>query len=621
MTFHLLSIAVLLLLAVELSAEESGGAHGESLPVGGLIEHSFVPREAIEQPFLAAVWVIVDVPAASGARSDVAIPAFYDGDGAWRIRYTPQAPGCHRIARYLLGEDADTAAVLDVAADSPREYQVAPGPFRAFPRPSGETVQQFVFNDGTPYFPIGHNAGWSSVDGYEKMFRAMHEAGLNWSRVWMPHWSGQSLDWVMGKSLARGELDLGAARRMDRIIALAEENAIQIQLVLQHHGQFSTFVNPTWDNHPWNAANGGWLETPSQFFTDPEAIRLTRAKYRYIVARWGYSPAIMAWELFNEVQYTDGYQGEEALALWTQAQSTNLLSLADVSKLMAMARNLPATPESEGPSQWQRLVEAWNRKTQHLEPQWDYGLGRHTVGEWHRGMARYLRSLDPYPRMITTSCPPLDSPVWDEMDFYQVHLYEREMIAPMVNLPGGLSAYDKPVFIAEMGDHEIDDPLKDDGRYMHGMMWSGLFSGASGAAQVWAWDQAERHNWYTDFRAMTRFAAAARLAERSYAPASPLAYRSDDAAGNITSFALESNGAFIFWLYDKDTINTPEPASHEGRVVLPAHFAKRENLTVTWWDTRSGEVLARAAVPQGTESELPTPRFRGDVAAIIEENR
>jgi hypothetical protein len=38
---------------------------------------------------------------------------------------------------------------------------------------------------------------------------------------------------------------------------------------------------------------------------------LTKAKYRYIIARWGYSPSILAWELFNEVQYTDAARDKQ----------------------------------------------------------------------------------------------------------------------------------------------------------------------------------------------------------------------------------------------------------------------------------------------------------------------
>ena len=79
-------------------------------------------------------------------------------------------------------------------------------------------------------------------------------------------------------------------------------------MTLQHHGQYSTTVDPNWPQNPFNTANGGFLSDPKQFFTDTTAKALTKRKYRYIVARWGYSPAVMAWELFNEVQFTDAAQ-------------------------------------------------------------------------------------------------------------------------------------------------------------------------------------------------------------------------------------------------------------------------------------------------------------------------
>lgn len=81
----------------------------------------------------------------------------------------------------------------------------------------------------------------------------------------------------------------------------AERHGIYFQLVLQHHGQYTT-TNSNWDENPWNAENGGFLNTPEEFLTSERAKELTRRKYRYIMARWSYSPQIMAWELFNEVQ-------------------------------------------------------------------------------------------------------------------------------------------------------------------------------------------------------------------------------------------------------------------------------------------------------------------------------
>ena len=66
------------------------------------------------------------------------------------------------------------------------------------------------------------------------------------------------------------------------------------QMVLQHHTQYSTAARADWDAHPWNLANGGWLKTPLDFFTDEQARAITRDKFRYIAARWGYSSSIMA---------------------------------------------------------------------------------------------------------------------------------------------------------------------------------------------------------------------------------------------------------------------------------------------------------------------------------------
>src|SRR5690606_29016805 len=128
-----------------------------------------------------------------------------------------------------------------------------------------------------------------------------------------------NLDGVLGKKMEDGELDRQVARRWDAVVDAAEEHGVYFQFVLQYHGQVSTSVNPNSHENPWNAANGGWLESPSHFFTDERARRLTRQKYRYIVARWGYSPSIMAWELFNEVELTDGYVERGLRELWELA--------------------------------------------------------------------------------------------------------------------------------------------------------------------------------------------------------------------------------------------------------------------------------------------------------------
>ena len=152
---------------------------------------------------------------------------------------------------------------------------------------------------------------------------AAHE---NWSRVWMTHFYdngttlGLNLDWPKVNNTI-GQLSLTNAQHWDAIVAAAEQAGIHFQMTLQHHGQYSSTngsnVNPNWEQNPYYTANGGFLSNATNFFTDTTAQSLTKRKLRYIAARWGYSPAIMAWELFNEVQFTDAAYANQ----WSNIES------------------------------------------------------------------------------------------------------------------------------------------------------------------------------------------------------------------------------------------------------------------------------------------------------------
>jgi hypothetical protein len=187
----------------------------------------------------------------------------------------------------------------------------------------------------------------------------MGQAGENWSRVWMNHWDGKNLDWVQGGQNAPGTLSLDVARRWDAIVEAAATHGIYFQMVLQHHGQYSSRTDTNWEINPWNTKNGGFLATPEEFFTHSRARALTRAKYRYIVARWGYSPHVMAWELFNEVEWTDAIRDQKA----------------------------------------------------------------ETVAAWHKEMAAFLRQHDPNRHLVTTSSSTSIAGLYDAMDYVQPHAY------------------------------------------------------------------------------------------------------------------------------------------------------------------------------------------------------
>ena len=195
---------------------------------------------------------------------------------------------------------------------------------------------------------------------------------MNWSRVWGCHWDDRNPYWTTNLPKPKDNwMSEGALDRWDDVIKAAEKNDIRFQFVFFHHGMFSSSVNPNWPDHPWNAKNGGFLKSAADFFTDPEAKRRTKMLLRYYVARYGYSSSIMAWELFNEVQFVDRIREKNDWAM---------------------------------------------------------------VGQWHDEMADYVRSIDTAHHLITTSSE-LGQPIWNRTDYSQGHGYPASVAGMLAGTP------------------------------------------------------------------------------------------------------------------------------------------------------------------------------------------
>ncbi len=59
---------------------------------------------------------------------------------------------------------------------------------------------------------------------------------------------------------------------------------------------------------PCNIKNGGPLEKLIDYFTNPKAQKANYDRLRYLVARYGYSPNVFVWELWNEVDGNDAFR-------------------------------------------------------------------------------------------------------------------------------------------------------------------------------------------------------------------------------------------------------------------------------------------------------------------------
>jgi Cellulase (glycosyl hydrolase family 5) len=387
------------------------------------------------------------------------LPVFFSGNGEFAVRTRAAEVGEYRlgVVTEKIGEQTVQLGVAAMGHVRRTVKEVAPLPPVVGSR--GQPAR-FVLGTGAPFTPMGANVPWASSGGLKFHLDAIAEfqkEGLNWMRIWMSHWGGLNLEWRAagrGTALPPGILDLRVAAEWDKIVAAAEEKNVYLQIVLQHHGQYSTTVNSNWKEHPWNAANpGGFLATPDEFFTSANATGLTAMKYRYIVARWGYSPAVLAWELFNEVHWTD-----------------------------------PINQKHDDRS----------------------------VARWHDAMADFIRSVDVHRHLVTTSTEDLASPIYARMDFYQPHLYAQNILAGARGFSRPVEKLDRPVFYGEVGDDhmELGGPQKDSGVAIVPPVWASLMGQGVYAAQPWLGEKLLQSRRLGELGAAARFLKATRLGER-----------------------------------------------------------------------------------------------------------
>ncbi|GBC98834.1 hypothetical protein HRbin17_01350 [bacterium HR17] len=140
----------------------------------------------------------------------------------------------------------------------------------------------------------------------------------------------------------------------------------------------------------------------------------------------------------------------------------------------------------------------------------------HAPAAWIQEMAQFMRRMDPYGHLLTTTYG--DDAVWQlpEMDFTQTHWYgdgsQRDCVATVVQLHRQhLDKYRKPFLLGEFGiDWRTPDTTYDpqgNALHWHNGMWASLMSGGMGTACVWFWDSyVDRLNLWQQLRPIADFA-------------------------------------------------------------------------------------------------------------------
>ena len=384
------------------------------------------------------------------------------GGGRFKVRFSPDREGvwAYRISVKDANGTMQTGQMTFTCTASKNSAN------KGFVR-SGQS-NYLRFDDGGQFIPVGENMAWHNDDAFEdyrNWLTALKENGGNFFRLWHAHW-GLGIEWRSGWRNFGGlrRYQQMNCRYQDWLFDFCAENGIYVMLCLQHHGQVSSRVNPNWTDNPYNAANGGPCLHPPDFFTSEEALAHTRNRLRYIVARWGYSRSIIAWELFNEVDLADDYTDRRAeVAGWH----------------FDMAAYLKALDPNE-----------------------------------HLVTTSYAYADQ-------------DPVVWasPDIDFTQTHFYlntsniERSLVSGVRRY---LDDYGKPSLSGEfgLGSHPGLSNADVDGIHLHNSLWGVLFGGGLGSAMTWWWDSyVHPKDLYYHFAPLSAVAAEMPFLEGNMAPA------------------------------------------------------------------------------------------------------
>lgn len=379
----------------------------------------------------------------------------------WRLRYLPELVGPHRVTVTVLtnGQPAGAPAILTfIVAENP-----APPARQGGVRLSAGG-RFFETADGRALPLIGANICWHGNRGtydYDDWFAALAAAGGNFARLWMAPWAfGIEAEANTGLNYR-----LDRAWQLDHVFRLAERHGIYLLLCLDYHGMFETQPdywggNDNWKINPYNAANGGPCATQNEFFTLPAARAMYQKRLRYLIARYGASPNLLAWQFFNEIDNVYRYFQPADVAAWHA-------DMAD----------------------WLKAHDPW----------------RHLVTT-----------------SLTGGSDRPDLWRLPQLDFAIYHSYSQAR--PAAALPDivhrFLTNYGKPMLIGEFGTdwrgwRREQDP------YLRGWrqgLWAGALSGSAGTAMSWWWESIHAERLWPAYTALRDILVPAGWGEGDWQP-------------------------------------------------------------------------------------------------------
>ena len=393
--------------------------------------------------------IALDMILKSPSGKQLTLPCYYESGKSeaasqWKARFAARETGVYSY-HFELRKQGQL-----VSASPKSTFKTNPSKSKGFLKPND--LWTLKYDNGEPFRGVGENICWESRDEDDsKYFEALHENkrfnydymlpklaanGGNFFRTWMIYWN-LPVDWKTVQNNSRYQnstspYNESGMKRMDHLVELCDSLGIHMMQALESH---VGYMGVGWQISNYNVVNGGPAKTPLEFFTLYEARQQYKNKLRLMIARYGYSPSIGAWEFFNEIDNAM-YNGK---------------------------------PEDQIPAS--------------------------VITPWHDEMSTFLKNTDPFKHIVTTSVSHRDVAGMNELK--NMDMNQRQNYKNTAGIPATLreysAKYNKPYVIGESG-YEWDWSKnfnvfagEMDGDFKRAL-WFGMFSPTPILPMSWWWE-------------------------------------------------------------------------------------------------------------------------------------
>jgi hypothetical protein len=492
------------------------------------------------------------------------------GTPEWRVRFASGEVGLHQVTLVL-----QTGS--ETRRSTPISVRVAAGPGGGFVRASRRNPQFLADESDHPFFPIGENLClYEQREGtyyFDRLLTRLAAAGGNYVRLWQEYYVPKDPKIIAGP----GDGSYAGFPLETQVTGLGHydlQSAWRFDYVAGLAERLGIRYQLTFEMVVW------WEQKmPYRWLRNP-----------YNAANGG--PCLKPSDYFTSPRARELVKRRLRYSVARWGWSSNLVA-------------------------W----ELWN-EVDNLD-----AFTSEANVAWHRDIGGYLKQIDPFHHLVTTSWRDPGMFALPEVSLVQAHSYWAQPYdAALYSLQDPdhlMRPFGKPFFFGEQG-MEGDLSVDPEGKNFHDCMWTTAVSGAAGVGMYWWWGYVDKNNLYRHYQPLAKFVAGVDWPSRRW---TPIHLTLPNLPVSMNVYGVSGGDRALLWLHDPLAFRIIDGKAVRGgpQPKAKANIAPLEDgeYTVEWWDTTTGAIVrtdpgvVNHLTDFGYGLELDPPEFWGDTAVRV----